>query len=205
MKELVLIGGGGHCKACIDVIESEGVFNIAGIVDQKEKKDESVLGYKIFATDEDIASLCQNYKYFLITIGQIRIAKTRRQVFDSLKSHGADLVSVVSPMAHVSSHANLEEGTIVMHGCIVNPSANIGKNCIVNTGSIIEHDVQIADHCHIATGAVINGGVHVGTGSFIGSRSVIREGIQIGSDCLIGAGGRVMHGVTDRGRVRDVL
>jgi len=33
MKEkIILIGGGGHCKSCIDVIEQEGRFIIAGIV-----------------------------------------------------------------------------------------------------------------------------------------------------------------------------
>jgi len=32
MKKIVLIGGGGHCKSVIDVIEQEGRFEIAGIV-----------------------------------------------------------------------------------------------------------------------------------------------------------------------------
>ncbi|MBI4309254.1 MAG: acetyltransferase, partial [Candidatus Omnitrophica bacterium] len=36
-KNLILIGGGGHCKSCIDVIESENKFKIAGIVDTKER------------------------------------------------------------------------------------------------------------------------------------------------------------------------
>jgi hypothetical protein len=32
MKSLLLIGGGGHCRTCIDVIETEGKYKIAGIV-----------------------------------------------------------------------------------------------------------------------------------------------------------------------------
>ena len=36
-KELVLIGGGGHCKACIDVIHTCRAFDIWGIVDRPEK------------------------------------------------------------------------------------------------------------------------------------------------------------------------
>ena len=35
--KIILIGGGGHCKSCIDVIEQEGRFTIAGIVDMPEK------------------------------------------------------------------------------------------------------------------------------------------------------------------------
>ena len=37
MKELILIGGGGgHCRSCIDVIEQEQKFKIAGIIDKKD-------------------------------------------------------------------------------------------------------------------------------------------------------------------------
>jgi len=38
-KELILIGGGGHCTACIDVIEQEGRFAIAGIVDVETSRN----------------------------------------------------------------------------------------------------------------------------------------------------------------------
>lgn len=38
--EIILIGGGGHCKACIDVIETERKYRIAGIIDIPEKKGE---------------------------------------------------------------------------------------------------------------------------------------------------------------------
>ncbi len=34
---IILIGGGGHCKACIDVIEQENKYTIAGIIDVPEK------------------------------------------------------------------------------------------------------------------------------------------------------------------------
>ena len=45
MKEtIILIGGGGHCKSCIDVIEQEGRLQIAGIVDVPEKKQNNVQG-----------------------------------------------------------------------------------------------------------------------------------------------------------------
>ena len=36
--KLILLGAGGHCKSCIDVIETEGKFTIAGILDVADKK-----------------------------------------------------------------------------------------------------------------------------------------------------------------------
>ena len=35
-EKIVLIGGGGHCKSCIDIIEREGKYEILGIIDKKE-------------------------------------------------------------------------------------------------------------------------------------------------------------------------
>ena len=47
MAQIVLIGGGGHCKSVIDVIEQEGSFEIAGIVDKPELFGSSILGYPV--------------------------------------------------------------------------------------------------------------------------------------------------------------
>ena len=54
MKEIILIGGGGHCKSVIDVIEKEGRFKIAGIVDVPELLGTEILGYPIIGNDSDI-------------------------------------------------------------------------------------------------------------------------------------------------------
>ena len=49
MKALLLIGGGGHCRSSIDIIEAEGIYKIEGIVDRHEEKLEPVLkSVKVF-------------------------------------------------------------------------------------------------------------------------------------------------------------
>jgi sugar O-acyltransferase (sialic acid O-acetyltransferase NeuD family) len=194
-NELVLFGGGGHCKSCIDVIEQEGNYKIAGIADIPEKLHSRLLGYEVFATDNDIPQLIKRYRYFLITIGQIRSPQQRIDLFKILKKKGAKFPVIISPLAHVSKHATVEEGTIVLHHALVNADARIGKNSIINSKALIEHDAYIADHCHISTGASINGGAMILEGSFIGSNAVIRENIQIGKYSKVSAGSLVMKDV----------
>jgi len=53
MKDIVLIGGGGHCRAIIDVLEQEGRFNIIGIIDKPELLGKTVLGYEIIGNDSE--------------------------------------------------------------------------------------------------------------------------------------------------------
>ena len=185
-KRLILIGGGGHCRSCIDVIERQGEFAIAGIVDQREKNGELVLGYPIMACDEDLPDLLRRYDHFFITIGQIKTCERRMQLFEQIIAAGKALPVFISPLAYVSPHARIGQGTIVMHQALVNAGAQVGMNCIINTKALIEHDARIDDHCHIATGAIINGGAVVQRASFIGSGAVIREGVTIGAASIVG-------------------
>jgi sugar O-acyltransferase (sialic acid O-acetyltransferase NeuD family) len=185
--QIILIGGGGHCKSCIDVIEQSGTYQIAGLVDTPDKLGQKMLGYRYLASDDDLPQLVKEYSYFLITLGQTRNARRRVDLFEELKTLGARLPAVTSPFAYISQHSDVGEGTIVMHHALINAGARVGRNCIINTTALVEHDAVIEDHCHISTGAVVNGGVIIGRGSFFGSSAVSKEYTSIPANSFITA------------------
>jgi sugar O-acyltransferase (sialic acid O-acetyltransferase NeuD family) len=197
---LILIGAGGHAHACIDVIEQQGKYHIAGLVGMPEEMHTRHLGYSVIATDDDLPELAKAYQYAFITVGQIRTPDSRIRLFSRTKEMGFQLPVVISPTAHVSRHANIGDGTCLMHGATVNAGARVGNNCIINTRAVIEHDTTVGDHCHISTGSILNGGVRIGAGSFVGSGSVIKEGVSIGKWCLVGMGISVRHSQEDHAR-----
>lgn len=188
MDKLVLIGGGGHCKSCIDVIELENKFEIETILDVREKVGQLVLGRRIIGTDTLIQSFVDDGFYFLITLGQIKSADLRVKLYNDLKSKGAKIATVISPLSHVSKYAKIGEGTIVMHEAIVNADAKIGNNCIINTKSLVEHDAVIENHCHIATAAVVNGEAIIGEKSFVGSNATVVNGAKLEANSFTKAG-----------------
>lgn len=188
MKDLFLVGGGGHCRSCIDVIEQEGKFRIKGIFDIRENVGNNVLGYKIIGSDEDILTHVLPNHFFLITIGQIKSAQLRVNIFEKLKNQKASFATVISPRAYVSPHAKLEEGTIVLHDVLINASVEVGVNCILNSKCLLEHDAKIGNHCHISTAAIVNGGCKIEDECFIGSNSIIKEGITVMPRSIISAG-----------------
>ena len=170
--KIILLGAGGHCRSCIDVLEQEDRFSIAGIVDRPGKAEsDHVLGYPVLGSDKDLPELRQRIDHALVTVGQIGSPAIRIQLFDRLLSLGFHLPVVTSPLAYVSRHAAVAPGTIVMHHALINAGARIGCNTIINTKALIEHDAVIGDHCHVSTGAIVNGGVTLGNGSFLGSQS----------------------------------
>ena len=195
MKQLLLVGGGGHCRACIDVVEAEGVFQVRGVVQPVADASGHVLNYPVVGSDDDLEALLLETPHALVTVGQIKSPATRMRLFKLLKAHDAILPAIASPTSYRSPHASIGEGTILMHGSVVNASAEVGANCIINSHALVEHDATVASHCHIATGVRVNGGVRIGKGSFVGSGAIIKEGVEIGERVIIGAGETVLRDI----------
>ena len=85
-NKIVLIGGGGHCRSVIDVIEQENKYEIIGIVDKKELIGNTLLGYKIIGCDDDLEIIFKTCKNATITVGHVASHKVRVKLFYKLKS-----------------------------------------------------------------------------------------------------------------------
>ncbi len=189
---ILLLGAGGHARACIDVVEQGATFQVAGLVGLPHEVGQRVLGYPVLGTDRDLASLLAEFSHALISVGQIKSPALRMRLFEVLEEEGCGAPTIVSPRAYVSPHATLGAGTIILHGAVVNAGATVGRNCIINSQALVEHDTVVGDHCHIATGVAVNSGVRVGVGTFIGSNSTVRQSVTIGDKCVIGMGQRIL-------------
>ncbi|CCZ10917.1 acetyltransferase [uncultured Culturomica sp.] len=200
-QELILVGGGGHCKSVIEVAESAGI-RIAGILDTRENVGKKVLGYDIIGTDDAIAEWV-NKAEFIVTVGHIKNAALRVGLHEKIAATGGRFATLIASTAHVSKYAIIGEGTVIMHQALVNADAKIGKGCIINTFANIEHDAVIGDYCHISTGAMVNGNCVVGQKTFLGSQSVIVNGVSVVEGCVIAAGTMVRKNILRKGVYSD--
>jgi len=203
MDDILLIGGGGHARSCIDVIENENIYKIAGFIEHNKSTCNKIFNYPIIGVDKDLEKLRSEFTYALVVIGQIKNYRRRERLFSLLKSKKYKIPIIKSPTAYVSKHSKILEGTIIMHDAVVNAGVRIGANCIINTKALIEHDSTIGSHSHVSTGAIINGEVNVGEGTFIGSGTVIKQLINIGNGCVIDAGCYVKENVKDNKALRS--
>lgn len=187
-KQIILIGGGGHCTSVIDVIEQENKYQIAGILDLKGKKGQKILDYPIIGDDNDIMELVKAYENFHITLGFIRNPGRRIEIFEELKACNIKMPAIVSPHAYVSKHASIGSGSVIMHHAQINAGSVIGENCIINSKALIEHNVSIGRNSHVSTGSIVNGNVEVGEASFIGSGAIIIQEAIIPANAFVKAG-----------------
>ena len=187
-QEIILLGAGGHCKSCIEVISGISQYTIFGIIDKDGSSTKSILGHDVVGTDKDLESLINHCSNVLVTVGQIKSPEIRISLFELAKSLGFNFPVIKSQHSYISKTAQIGEGTILLHYSLVNSLAKIGTNCIINTKALIEHDTQIGSHCHVSTGVILNGGVIVEDSCFIGSGAIVHEGVKIGEGSVISAG-----------------
>lgn len=188
MKDIILIGAGGHARACIDVLEATEKFHIIGLVGQEDEIGKEVYGYPVIDCDENLPRYIKEPMSFLVAIGQIHTVTRRKEMYEKLKNMKANLPPIVSPLARVSRYAHIGKGTIVMHQALLNAGCRVGENCIINTRALIEHDSIVGSHCHVSTGVLSNGSVKIGDEVFIGSRATVANNVEICKGSFIRAG-----------------
>ena len=190
--KVIIIGGGGHARAVISMLGTDGVFRIIGYTDAQNTGIEDI---NYLGTDGIIDSYKQYNPWLVLGIGKVDRAPSRYKKFLKLISDGYRFLKVVGRKAIVKD-ANIGDGTVVMDGAIVNTDATIGSASIINSGAIVEHDCVVGDNVHIATGAVLCGGVKVGNNCMIGANATIIQGGEVCDDVVIGAGSVVTEPIS---------
>lgn len=192
-NNIILLGGGGHAKACLDVVFSTDKYKVLGYIDKSKTLDDK-FNVDYLGDDDQIIKYVHD-AVFLIAIGQLKTPKIRVEIFNKALSLGAKFPVIKSPSAYVSRFSYVEDGTIIMHNVVIQAGVQIGRNCIVNDGALIEHDTSIGDHCHISTSTTLNGNVSVGDETFLGSGTIVKNGLTIGKNVVVGAGSVVVKDI----------
>ena len=198
MEDIILIGGGGHCKSVIDSIRSTESYRIIGILDRPARLEEEIVGIKIIGTDADMNHYYRKgIKKAFLTVGSIGDPSLRQKLYQEAIEIGYKFPNIIDSSATISDAAILGTGNFVGKGVIINADTRIGDNCIINTGVIIEHDCTIESFCHIAPGTVLSGNVKIAENTHIGTNSTLIQNIQIGKNSIIGAGSVVIKNIGD--------
>lgn len=187
MKDIVLVGFGGHAKSVADTIERTGQYNIVGYTDIKE--DAACIRYKYLGTDAALKDIYESgVKCAAVGVGYVGKGDTRDRLYKMLKDIGFELPVVVDPSAIVSETAVIEEGAFIGKGAIVNAEAKVGKMCIVNSKALVEHEAVVGDYSHVAVGANLCGQVSLGDHVFVGAGAVVVQCVNVGAGAFIRAG-----------------
>jgi UDP-perosamine 4-acetyltransferase len=188
MKDgIIVCGGGGHAKVCIELFRSMGrtvAYCLA--VDGPD----TCLGVPVLRGDAHLQQLREEgYEEAFIALGSNAV---RRKLGRMAQGMGYRLANAISPAAIVSPSARLGAGVAIMAGAVINAECVIEDLSIINTGACIDHDCHIGQAVHIAPQCGLAGNVQVGAASFLGIGCKVIPGVVIGEQVTVGAGGVVI-------------
>src|SRR5690349_16684474 len=140
MEKIIIIGGGGHAKSLINLIQKIKRFNIIGYVDNKDSG--LILGINCLGGKKLLKSIKQKHANIsaAIGVGYVQISQKRKKIFDELSLLGFKLPSIVSPDAVINQHVKFGQGTVVFDGSVIGVDTQIGDGAIINTCASIDHD-----------------------------------------------------------------
>jgi sugar O-acyltransferase (sialic acid O-acetyltransferase NeuD family) len=189
MKELVILGCGGHARSAADIALSSGIESLI-FVDVAARTGELILGYPVLA---QIPARCSHWPLFpgsgQASVRQALLAAQQGNRFHTLRA----------PSAHIGPAVEIGVAAFIGHFCHLGPRSRLGASVIVNTGAIVEHDCSIGDYAHISVNAALAGGVRIGQRVMVGAGATVIDGVSVCDDAMIGAGATVVADITTPG------
>lgn len=200
--KVIIYGGGGLSKMIIESVRVLGVYQIVGVVDDKMKKGEDVIGSPVLGGAEVLPDLhSQGVRLAVNSVGGIGDYQVRLNVFQTLAQAGFTCPVIVHPTAHVDPSAKLEAGVLVLAQSYVSGNARVGMGALINNSVVISHDCVAGICTNFSPGAMIAGDATIGDYSQIGMNVTINIGVHVGKKCLVGNGATVKRDVPDGTRV----
>jgi sugar O-acyltransferase (sialic acid O-acetyltransferase NeuD family) len=199
MKRVVVIGAGGHGREVAEILRDQarrgGALTVLGFIDDSESmRGQTIDGLPVLgdwmwfdgADLTDVAVIC--------AVGQPLVC---RRLVQRALALGLPFVSAISPLAHISSYAQVGQGVTMFPHVVVNTGALIGDYCILNVGTSVSHDVRVGRYSNVNPGVHLAGNVTVGEGCYIGMGTNVIQGQSIGSWTTVGASAVVVRDLPD--------
>src|SRR5690625_4524745 len=124
-KRLVMIGAGGHAKVCYDIAQKMNKWNEIIILDDNPENDYFEISGSISKFEDYIDT-----SDFFVAIGD---NETREEMTNKLINKNATMATLIHPQATIAFNVEIEAGTVVMAGVVINSATKIGEGCIINT------------------------------------------------------------------------
>lgn len=197
MRDLVIIGAGGHAREQLDLVAAINrvapTYEVLGfLVDPPyAAPGDRVRGLPVLGNIEWLSGRGGTVE----VVCGIGDPATRCRMVEGAKPLGARFPAIVHPSAVLSESVALGEGAIVSAGVVLSSDVHIGPHAHVNVGASLSHDCVLAEFVSVAPGARLAGCVEAEAGAQLGVGTIVSDRKRIGAWSITGAGAVVVNDV----------
>ena len=193
MKDLIILGSGGHARSVVSVANSMKKWNISAIVDLNfNGENEYINDVPVTSFNQTIDNINPSRTDVFIAIGN---NTERFNVFKKIKKYKFSYPNLIHPLAFLDSTSQIGNGNYIGQFSNLGACSKIGDFNIINTYSNIEHEVSIGNFNQLSPGAIICGRSTLKSKTFLGANSVIIDKLKIAEETIIGAGAVVIKDI----------
>lgn len=193
MKQIAVIGAGGHTRSSINLLQQAYPDLNIKIYDDSYKlgSNEHIGLYEVSGTINDILE----EDAIFLSVGN----NTKRQGYFNQFKERIIKENLTHVSAFLEDNIDLGVSNQIFANAYINSFVQIINNNIINTYAILEHEVRVGSHNHISVGAKLCGRVRIGDRCMIGAGAIIIDSISICDDVIIGAGAVVTKDIIKPG------
>lgn len=194
MKEVIIIGAGGHGAEIDEYIQynnvhsSEHAIQVIGFLDDNPDSYNSyTLSAPLLGSIKD--HVIRDDCYYVMGIANL---KYRKFFIEQFLSQGAHFLSVIHASAYISSSAKIGRGVVIGPMANIGPNASIGNYTLINSRCSLGHDTKIGEFNFVSPNVCFSGFTKIGDSNLFGINSATIPGVEIGNNNKIAAG-MVLH------------
>ena len=190
MKEIIIIGSGGHGAELDDYI----------FYNNRKSENEQ---YKIIGYLDDNPDNYSSYSFSAPLIGGVKDHQVRNDIYyimgianleyrqkfvEQYLGDGAKFLPLVHASAYISRSSKIGSGVIIGPNANLGPNVMIDDFSVINSRSSMGHDTIVGKFNFISPNVCFSGFTKVGNGNLFGINSATMPGINVGNNNKIMAG-----------------
>lgn len=196
MKQLIILGAGGHGKVCANIAYDMEKWDDIVFIDDSYPKKKKCLHFDIIGKISEVIELDDTSDYF-VAIGNNEV---REKMITELKKQNKTIATLIHPSSYVGLDCIVGEGTSIHQNAVVNTETTIGVGTIINTGVIVEHENKIGSFVHLSPNVSLGGQVSIGNRTWVGIGATIINNINIRENVMVGAKSLVLKDIESKSK-----
>lgn len=192
LRQVIVYGAGGHAKTVLAIIEAEGKYRVAGVLDDDGARyGTEFYGHRVLGGWEELDGLkALGISRAVVAIGD-NGRRTRRA--HALQEAGFELVSAIHPTVTCLPGHRIGRGTVILPNAFIGADAQVGENVIVSVGVIVGHDCVVGAGAQLGPRVALGGGCVMGEQTFVGMGASLVPLVQVGPQAVVGANAVVLR------------
>lgn len=189
MTDIIVFGIGKIADVVVCLLEAQSGLTVRGFTcDRAFVTGQENHGRRVVPFDEIESAFPPATHRMLVAIGYHDLNRVRADRCRDAMAKGYDLVSWISPAAHVPASCSFGANCVVMPGAALQPYSRLGNGVFVWDNSVVGHHATIGDYCWLASNCTISSAGTLGARCFVGVNAAIGHNLDVGADSFISAG-----------------